>query len=76
VGRSGPFSLLVTRYCHGRGELISKRLILVVEVLLGILIVGSALTVLASPNNPGVIVSVLILVVIFFSVLRRLSKMP
>ena len=53
----------------------NKRLILVVEVLLSILIVGSALTVLASPNNPGLIVSVLILVVIFFGVLRRLSKM-
>ncbi len=53
----------------------SKRVSLIVEVLLGILIFGSALTVLASPNNPGLIVSVLILVVIFFGVLRRLSKM-
>ncbi len=54
----------------------SKRVILVVEILLGILIVGSALTVLASPKNPGLVVSVMILVVIFFGVLRHLSKMP
>ncbi len=54
----------------------SKRMVLVVEILLGILIVGSAIAALTSPKDPGLVVGVLILVVIFFGVLRRLSQMP
>jgi hypothetical protein len=54
----------------------SRRFILVVEILLGILILGGALAALSSPKNPGLIVSVLVLVVIFFAILKRLSKTP
>ncbi len=54
----------------------SKRVIVLVEILLGVLIVGSALAALAGPTSPGLVVSVLVLVVIFFGILRRLSKMP
>jgi hypothetical protein len=54
----------------------NKRVIVVVEILLGILILGGALAALSGPKNPGLVVSVLVLVVIFFAVLKRLSKMP
>ncbi|MDQ2787083.1 MAG: hypothetical protein M3Y58_19000 [Chloroflexota bacterium] len=55
----------------------SKRVIVVVEVLLGILILGSAVAALSgSEKSPGLLVSVLVLVVIFFGILRRLAKTP
>lgn len=58
------------------GKGMSRRFILVVEILLGILILGGALAALSDPKNPGLVVSVLVLVVIFFGVLKRLSKTP
>ena len=55
----------------------NKRVIVVVEILLGILILGGAFSALSGPEkSPGLVVSVLVLVVIFFAVLKRLSKMP
>ena len=54
----------------------SRRFILVVEILLGILILGGALAALSDPKNPGLVISVLVLVVIFFGVLQRLAKTP
>ncbi len=53
----------------------SRRFILIVEVLLGILILGGALAALSS-KDPGLVVSLLILVVIFFGILKRLAKTP
>lgn len=54
-----------------------KQAIRVVEILLGLLIVAGAYTALfSSEKNPGLVVSVLVLVVIFFGVLKRLSKTP
>jgi hypothetical protein len=57
------------------GEGMSRRFILIVEVLLGILILGGALAALSS-KDPGLVVSLLILVVIFFGILKRLAKTP
>ena len=54
-----------------------KQAIRVVEILLGLLIVAGAYTALfSSEKNPGLVVSVLVFVVIFFGGLKRLSKTP